>query len=139
MGSLRGIYAWVIAPLGSSMNLNDFATPTTYLTSALSSLLQNGQSTHGVLPSPNLPLYLDWGRGGIVPWGNRSVVGTNPYKDIPNTGNEILDLVTTLHVLNTRDLGLTRHYEFTIKRGIIAPDGVNKSSILINDQSPGVR
>ena len=31
-----------------------------------------------------------------------------------------------------------RAYNFTIKRGFIAPDGVNKSVILVNDQFPAV-
>ena len=33
---------------------------------------------------------------------------------------------------------MTRYYDFTITRGVIAPDGVNKSSLLINNQYPGV-
>lgn len=32
---------------------------------------------------------------------------------------------------------MTRSYEFTITRGTIAPDGFEKSVILINDQFPG--
>jgi FtsP/CotA-like multicopper oxidase with cupredoxin domain len=33
--------------------------------------------------------------------------------------------------------GVTRYYDFTVSRGIIAPDGYEKTSILINDQFPG--
>ena len=33
---------------------------------------------------------------------------------------------------------VSRLYDFTIKRGFIAPDGVNKSVILVNDQFPAV-
>ncbi|KAL8685364.1 MAG: hypothetical protein Q9218_007808 [Villophora microphyllina] len=33
--------------------------------------------------------------------------------------------------------GVIRPYDFTIKRGFIAPDGVNKSVLLINGQFPG--
>ena len=35
-------------------------------------------------------------------------------------------------------VGVIRAYDFTIKRGFIAPDGVNKSVILINGQFPAV-
>ena len=35
-------------------------------------------------------------------------------------------------------LGVVRSYDLTISRGYIAPDGVNKSVILINNQFPGV-
>ena len=35
-------------------------------------------------------------------------------------------------------VGVTRAYDFTIKRGFIAPDGVNKSVILVNGQFPAV-
>ncbi|KAL8779317.1 MAG: hypothetical protein Q9213_006997 [Squamulea squamosa] len=34
-------------------------------------------------------------------------------------------------------LGVVRSYDFTLSRGYIAPDGVNKSVILINNQFPG--
>ncbi|TAQ91423.1 hypothetical protein B7494_g134 [Chlorociboria aeruginascens] len=54
------------------------------------------------------------------PWGTRtpSTRGTNPKNDCPSTG-------------------VTRSYDFTIERGILAPDGVNKSMVLINGQFPG--
>jgi FtsP/CotA-like multicopper oxidase with cupredoxin domain len=32
---------------------------------------------------------------------------------------------------------VVRSYEFTIARGFIAPDGVNKTALLINNQYPG--
>ena len=35
------------------------------------------------------------------------------------------------------DTGVTRYYNFTITRGITAPDGYPKSGLLINDQFPG--
>lgn len=38
----------------------------------------------------------------------------------------------------TDTIGVIRAYDFTIKRGFIAPDGVNKSVILINGQFPAV-
>ena len=79
MGS---IYNWASASLPNS-TLNDFLSPVAALTASLSSLLQNGQSSHGLLPSPNLPFYLG---DGAVPWGNRTVTGTNSYTDVPSTG-----------------------------------------------------
>ena len=42
------------------------------------------------------------------PWGLRTVSNTNPYENPPFTG-------------------VIRTYDFTISRGNIAPDGVNRS------------
>jgi len=52
------------------------------------------------------------------PWGLLTAFGNNPYTDAPNTG-------------------VVRKYTFTVKRGTIAPDGYEKSVILINGQFPG--
>lgn len=52
------------------------------------------------------------------PWGCRTVEGTNSYDDFPNTG-------------------VQRNYEFTLSRGNLAPDGINRSVILVNGQFPG--
>lgn len=62
------------------------------------------------MPSQPLP------RG--YPWADATVGNTNPYEWSPNTG-------------------VIRSYHFTITRGFKAPDGVNKSMLLINDQFPG--
>ena len=43
---------------------------------------------------------------------------TNPYEEIPHTGK-------------------IRPYNFVIERGTLAPDGVEKSGLLINGQFPG--
>lgn len=51
------------------------------------------------------------------PWGNRTADQQDP-RDIPNTG-------------------VTRRYNFTMSRANLAPDGVNRSMILINGQFPG--
>ncbi|KAH8594192.1 extracellular dihydrogeodin oxidase/laccase-like protein [Bisporella sp. PMI_857] len=51
------------------------------------------------------------------PWGTRTT-SSNPKTDCPLTG-------------------VTRRYDWTIKRGYLAPDGVNKSMVLINGQFPG--
>lgn len=34
--------------------------------------------------------------------------------------------------------GVTRYYDFTIARGFKAPDGFNKTMLLVNGQFPGV-
>jgi hypothetical protein len=44
-----------------------------------------------------------------LPWGSRTAENSNPLTDVPNTG-------------------VIRHYEFTIARSKISPDGVGKSS-----------
>ena len=52
------------------------------------------------------------------PWGTATALNTNPYEKPPFTG-------------------VIRPYDFTISRGNIAPDGVNRSVILINGGYPG--
>jgi len=55
-----------------------------------------------------------------TPWGDKNAADTNPYDPhlTPNTG-------------------VTRRYEFTVSRSIIAPDGVEKQGIVFNGQFPG--
>lgn len=77
------------------------------------------------------------------PWGSRTAARTNPYEDSPNTGTKLCVLACfSVDVANnaadTNAAGVFRNYDFTLKRGFIAPDGVNKSVILINGQFPGV-
>lgn len=72
----------------------------------------------GTLSAPTLPDFLTNNplpQG--FPWGDRTAVTTNPYEQSPTTG-------------------VIRKYDFTIARGFIAPDGVNKSVLLINNQFP---
>lgn len=52
------------------------------------------------------------------PWGSRTAGNTNPYSNPPNTG-------------------VVRSYDFVIERATLAPDGVERSVILINGQFPG--
>ena len=52
------------------------------------------------------------------PWGTRTANNTDWYKNPPVTG-------------------VTREYFFIIERGYLAPDGVNKSVILVNGSFPG--
>ena len=89
------------------------------LLTALSQTATNGLSELGTLKAPLLNDFLTNNplpQG--YPWGTRTAATTNPYEQSPTTG-------------------VIRAYDFTIKRGFIAPDGVNKSVILINGQFPG--
>jgi FtsP/CotA-like multicopper oxidase with cupredoxin domain len=52
------------------------------------------------------------------PWGLLTAAGNSPYTDAPNTG-------------------VIRAYDFTATRGVISPDGYQKSVILINGAFPG--
>ncbi|KAI0018816.1 multicopper oxidase [Xylariomycetidae sp. FL0641] len=89
------------------------------LCGALTSKAQNGKSVWGTVAARALPFFLAGNHGShVVPWGEKTAKGNNPYQDIPFTG-------------------VTRHYEFNISRGMIAPDGYEKSVILVNDQYPG--
>jgi FtsP/CotA-like multicopper oxidase with cupredoxin domain len=56
---------------------------------------------------------------GPYPWGNRSVEYSEP-KTPPTTN-------------------ITRRYDFTIARGLAAPDGYERHMLLINGQFPGPR
>lgn len=53
------------------------------------------------------------------PWGTKSTTNSDPYKQAPDTG-------------------VVRSYDFTIARGVMAPDGYSKSLLLVNGQYPGV-
>ena len=52
------------------------------------------------------------------PWGDKTASNTDPYEAPPVTND-------------------TRSYYFIIERGYKAPDGVNKSVILVNGSFPG--
>ncbi|PIA91585.1 Laccase-2 [Cercospora beticola] len=79
----------------------------------------NGRSRLGMFDAPKLPQFL---QGGPIssgfPWGQRTSKQTNYYHDVPNTG-------------------VTKHYDFTITRQTIAPDGVQKDGLVVNGQYPG--
>lgn len=82
-------------------------------TAELPQAITNGASQLGTLQAPTFPLQLLDSN-----WGSRSANNANPYTQSPNTGR-------------------TRSYDFTIKRGTIAPDGYRRDVLLINDQFPG--
>jgi FtsP/CotA-like multicopper oxidase with cupredoxin domain len=81
-------------------------------------LLQNGNTSLGLLPVPVLPDFLGGPGQTGAPWGDRMANDTNYYQDIPTTG-------------------VTRKYDFTVARATIAPDGYEKSAMLVNGQFPG--
>ena len=53
------------------------------------------------------------------PWGTKSPSTSDSYTQAPDTG-------------------VIRSYDFTIARGVLAPDGFSKSLLLVNGQYPGV-
>ncbi|KAL9601650.1 MAG: hypothetical protein Q9219_002370 [cf. Caloplaca sp. 3 TL-2023] len=81
-------------------------------------LTHPGLSLLGTLSAPSYPQFLSGPLQNGFPWGSRTAARTNPYENSPTTG-------------------VTRSYDLTLARGYIAPDGVNKSVILINGQFPG--
>lgn len=82
----------------------------------------NGWSWLGTFNAPKLPPFVGgWGSGSNTngaPWGGRTAKGTNPYTSAPKTG-------------------VTRSYTFTIGRAIMAPDGVQREVLVVNNQFPG--
>lgn len=96
------------------------------LLSALPQNVTNGLSELGTLHAARLPKFLtDNPLPDGTPWGPRNVTNTDPYA-VSTNPSEVAPVTNVI-----------RHYDFTIRRGFIAPDGVNKSVILINDQFPG--
>lgn len=92
-------------------------------TSPLTNVEQVGESVWGTLCQQPLKQWLDRPDSAEYtspPWGNHTTRNTDPtiQGDIPVT-----------HV--------TRHYNWTISRSRISPDGVLRDVILVNDQFPG--
>ncbi len=73
----------------------------------------------GTILAPLLPLFLlSNPLPGGFPWGSKTDTNTNPYLNYPTTG-------------------VTRNYDFTISRGVIAPDGYQRQVLLVNGAFPG--
>ena len=86
---------------------------------ALSQQQTNGDSVWGTLQAPQFPEFLTSNPlPDGYPWGTKTANNSNPYTEAPNTG-------------------VTRHYQFTLSRAQMAPDGYQKNVILINGQFPG--
>ncbi|KAJ4298794.1 hypothetical protein N0V88_003827 [Collariella sp. IMI 366227] len=79
----------------------------------------NGLSLLGTLLAPALPLFLTNNPlPDGYPWGKLTDYGNNPYRECPSTG-------------------VTRYYELTVSRGVIAPDGYERDVLLVNGAFPG--
>ncbi|KAK0749196.1 laccase with copper binding domain [Schizothecium vesticola] len=79
----------------------------------------NGSSMLGTLMFPFLSYFLT--NNPIpdgYPWGKLTDWDNNPYSNYPNTG-------------------VVRTYDFTVSRGIIAPDGYERDVLLVNGAFPG--
>ncbi|KAK3944040.1 Cupredoxin [Diplogelasinospora grovesii] len=79
----------------------------------------NGTSLLGTLLFPLLSFFLTnnplpYG----FPWGKLTDWGNNPYTEYPTTG-------------------VIRTYDFTVSRGVIAPDGYERPVLLVNGAFPG--
>lgn len=78
----------------------------------------NGNSVLGTTDAPQLPYFLTNNpTPNGFPWSKMNA-HTNYYKTCPHTG-------------------VIRRYDFTIKRGTVAPDGYELDAILINGAFPG--
>lgn len=89
---------------------------------ALQQALTNGLSKLGTLVASKLPPFIGssiWGSSTAgAPWGGRTASNTNPYKNAPSTG-------------------VTRSYTFNVARATMAPDGVQRQVLVVNNQFPG--
>ncbi|CAK7228581.1 hypothetical protein SBRCBS47491_006953 [Sporothrix bragantina] len=89
------------------------------VTSTLTQVQTNGNSVLGTAAAPYLPKFLTNNPLPLgFPWGSLTANGTDAYTTHPTTG-------------------VIRSYDFTISRGTLAPDGYEKSMILINGGFPG--
>lgn len=78
----------------------------------------NGNSDLGTLQAPTLSDFVSTpNTPDGFPWGAATASNTNPYKTTPGGGQH-------------------RNYQFNIARGFIAPDGVNRSVLLVNGAFP---
>lgn len=79
----------------------------------------NGRSKWGTFEAPTYPQYLSNNpMPNGKPWGSLTADKSNPYEEAPYTG-------------------VTRHYKFEISRMDMAPDGVVKNMMVVNQQFPG--
>ncbi|KJZ76403.1 hypothetical protein HIM_04132 [Hirsutella minnesotensis 3608] len=110
--------------IGRSIRPKDFFNPQSHqaglanLNDAVSQFVSNGLSQLGTLSSQFLPDFL---KNNPLPhgfpWGEMTSQ-TNYYNDHPNTG-------------------VIRRYDWTISRGVLAPDGYARPMLLVNGAFPG--
>ena len=103
------------------------------LVPSLPQTVTNGASVLGTLSAPRLSLT---GVDGVISWGAHTVSNYNPYLNDFNPGKYITPRVK-FHALTVSAGRRGPTYNFNIARGFISPDGVNRSSILINGAFPG--
>ncbi|KAF2963826.1 laccase [Xylaria multiplex] len=99
----------------------EFLTKLTCLAAALTPTAQDGNSSWGTLYAPKLPNWISTSSSKssvTIPWGSKTASNSDPYTQGPYTQ-------------------ITRKYDFNISRGMIAPDGYQKSVLLVNGQFPG--
>ena len=85
---------------------------------ALPQTVTNGASVLGTLSAPTLsPFLTNNPLPQGFPWASATVSNTNPYTTTPQ-------------------FEVTRNYNLNLARGYIAPDGVNRSAILVNGAFP---
>ena len=88
------------------------------LVPSLPQIATNGNSNLGTLQAPTLSNFVSTpNTPDGFPWGSATAGNTNQYKFTPPGG-------------------LQRNYQFNIARGFIAPDGVNRSVLLVNGAFP---
>ena len=108
------LLGWLLPISNASSETSDID-----LAAALPQSATNGVSQYGTLQAPILPNFLNASLPpNTFPWGSITAQNTNPYTQSPTTGR-------------------VRYYDFTIRRGTIAPDGYQKEVMLINNQFPG--
>jgi len=95
-----------------------FVPKSSALVPALSQSDTNGNSQWGLLNASAYGQSLPGPQQNGSPWGSATAENTNYYDVVPNTG-------------------VTRNYDFTVSRQTIAPDGVEKPSLLVNGAFPG--
>ena len=89
------------------------------VSSKLSQTATNGASLLGTLQAVLLPLFLTNNPlPNGFPWGTKTSTNTSPYTQSPTTG-------------------IIRTYDFTVSRGMIAPDGYETPVLLVNGVFPG--
>jgi FtsP/CotA-like multicopper oxidase with cupredoxin domain len=88
------------------------------LVPALPQSATNGNSNLGTLQAPTLSEFVATPNlPDGFPWGAATCNNTDPYTTTPGGGQ-------------------THNYQFNIARGFIAPDGVNRSALLVNGAFP---
>lgn len=123
VGSTSAPYRDPVPKLYGGSNRSSYHSPAwlpagQILTPSLPQWVTNGASDLGDLNTSQLPKWLDGPMPQGFPWGGRTASNANPYVSPPDTG-------------------VTRHYEFDISYMTIAPDGVEKSGIVVNGAFPG--